>query len=56
MKKLINLKKKVVIKKENEVIDNELFIVSQEVVNNGNGGHILFHLSDGSSSLINPNK
>ena len=60
MKKLINLKKKVVVKpkkvKEVKVEDNGVFVTSQEVVNNGNGGHVVFHLSDGTDSLINPNK
>ena len=52
-KKIIEVK----VKKEVEKIEkSNVYVLSQEVVNNGNGGYVIFHLSDGTDSLINPNK
>jgi hypothetical protein len=49
---------KSVVNKEKSVVNKEsdVYVVSQEVVNNGGGGHVEYHLSDGTISLINPNK
>lgn len=43
-------------KKVDEIKENNIYVVSKEVINGIDSSYVLYHLSDGTDSLINPNK